>query len=244
MPRMDQCSYASINGSVDLASLWRGLRDGELYMASSHYTNDLCWATFEERRRAKSPTNIALDALERVLGGEAQKVLAYELGRAGPTIAAYCSQALLAISYEHNCARAPILLVMAAMAARGARVPKARLERTLDDGSWVVSVAMPGSNLARRLSPGEWQVARAVIEGKSHAEIAGARGTSLRTIANQLASVFGKTGLYGCPALRAKAATEGSELLEDYTRHLPETRLTSRRDTPPTEEFRIAGAQP
>jgi len=148
-----------------------------------------------------------MDVLERVLGGEAQKVLAHELGRAGGTIATYCSQALRAVSYEHNSARAPILLVMAAMAARGARVPAAKLERTLDDGCWLVSVAMPGSQLARRLSPGEWEVARAAIEGKSHAEIAVARGTSLRTIANQLASVFDKTGLYGCSTLRAKVAS-------------------------------------
>ncbi|HYP97653.1 MAG TPA: hypothetical protein VER96_03195 [Polyangiaceae bacterium] len=207
---MDQPPYASSHGSIDLASLWRDLRNGELYMASSYYTDHLCSATMEVRRRGKVPPTVALDVLERVLGGEAQKVLALELGRAGPTIASYCGQALRAICYEHNCARAPILLVMAAMAARGARVPNARLERVLDDGSCVVSVAMPGSNLARRLSPGEWEVARAVIEGKSHAQIAGARGTSLRTIANQLASVFGKTGLYGCPALRAKAAIEGA----------------------------------
>jgi DNA-binding NarL/FixJ family response regulator len=148
-----------------------------------------------------------MDVLERVLGGDAQKVLAYELRRAPATIAGYCSQGLKAIAYEHNCARAPILLVMAATAARGASVPPAKLERVLDDGSWLVSVAMPGNNLAQHLSPGEWEVARAAIEGKSHAEIASARGTSPRTIANQLASVFGKTGIYGCPALRAKAVS-------------------------------------
>jgi DNA-binding NarL/FixJ family response regulator len=148
-----------------------------------------------------------LDVLERVLGGEAQKVLASDLGRAVATIAGYCSQALRAISYEHNSSRAPILLVMAATAALGARVAEAKLERVLDDGSWLVSVVVPGNDLARCLSPGEWAVARAAIEGKSHAQIASARGTSPRTIANQLASVFGKTGIYGCPALRAKAAT-------------------------------------
>jgi DNA-binding CsgD family transcriptional regulator len=207
---MDQFPYAACDGNIDLATLWRGLRDGELYMASSHYAGELCWATIELRKRTMSPSTTAMDALERVLAGEPQKVLGHELGRAGATIALYCSQALRAISYEHSSARAPILLVMAATAARGARVPKAKLERMLDDGSWLVSVAIPGSNLARRLSPGEWEVARAAIEGKSHAEIAGARGTSVRTIANQLASVFGKTGLYGCPTLRAKVATESA----------------------------------
>jgi DNA-binding NarL/FixJ family response regulator len=143
-----------------------------------------------------------------VLAGEAQKAIAYELERAVATIAGYCSQALKTIAHPSSCARAPILLVMAATAARGARVPKAKLERLLDDGSWIIRVAIPGSNLASRLSPGEWEVARAAIEGKSHAEIAVARGTSRRTVANQLASVFDKTGASGCPALRAMAAAE------------------------------------
>jgi DNA-binding CsgD family transcriptional regulator len=206
---MDESPYVSRDGNIDLAALWRGLRGGELYVASSRYDAGHCWATIELGRRTVMPTAVAMDVLERVLGGEAQKVLAYELDRAIATIAGYCSQALKAIAYEHNCARAPILLVMAAMAARGALVPHAKLERVLDDGSWLVSVAMPGGRLAQRLSPGEWEVARAAIEGKSHAEIASARGTSRRTIANQLASVFGKTGTYGCPALRARAAAVG-----------------------------------
>lgn len=206
---MDESVYASCDGSIDLAGLWRGLRAGELYVASSHYANGSCWAVIEQGKRTV-PSATAMAVLERVLGGEAQKVLAYELSRAVATIAAYCSQALRAIAYEHNCARAPILLVMAATAARGACVPKAKLERVLDDGSWLIGVAVPGSNLAQRLSPGEWDVARAAIEGKSHAEIARARGTSPRTIANQLSSVFGKTGIYGCPALRAKAATDSA----------------------------------
>jgi DNA-binding NarL/FixJ family response regulator len=207
---MDQSSYASGDESIDLAALWRGLRAGELYIASSHYANGYCWATIEPRTPTAVPPSQsqALNVLERVLSGEPQKVIAYELGRAVATIAGYCSQALKTMAHPSSCTRAPILLVMAATAARGAAVPKAKLERLLDDGSWVIRVAIPGNNLASRLSPGEWEVARAAIEGKSHAEIAVARGTSRRTVANQLASVFDKTGTSGCPALRAMAASE------------------------------------
>ncbi len=209
---MDESSYLSSGGEIDLGVLWRGLRGGSSYVVSSYYADGSCWATVEARSRAAMPAcpPIALDALERVLGGEPQKVVAYELGRAVPTVASYCSQALKALSYEHNCARAPMLLVMAAAAARGARMPAAKLGRRLDDGSCVVSVVVPGRHLERRLSPGEWEVARAAIEGKSHAQIADARGTSRRTVANQLASVFGKIGIHGCPALRAKVAAESA----------------------------------
>jgi DNA-binding NarL/FixJ family response regulator len=193
---------------MDLAVVWSGLRSGKLYVASSHYEHGLCWATIEVGQRRLVPSTRAMDVLERVLGGEPQKVVAAELGRAITTVAGYCAEALRAIGYERNSARAPILLVMAAAAARGAVVPKAKLERVLDDSSWLISVAMPGNSLARRLSPSEWEVARAAIEGKSHLEIATARGTSLRTVANQLASVFGKAGISGCPALRASVAAE------------------------------------
>jgi DNA-binding NarL/FixJ family response regulator len=195
---------------LDLAALWAGFRQGELYVVSSHYADGLCWAIIEPGKRAVVPSATAMNVLERVLAGEPQKVVAADLERAIATIAGYCSQALRAIAYERSSGRAPILIVMAATAARGVNVPKAKLERVLDDGSWLISVAVPGNKLARLLSPSEWDVARAVIEGKSYLEIATARGTSRRTIANQLASIFGKTGISGCPALRAKAAEESA----------------------------------
>src|SRR5215216_4190337 len=106
MPHMDESSYASCDGTIDLATLWRGLRSGELYIASSHYGSGRCWAVIEVGKRAVVPTAAAMDVLERVLSGAAQKVLAYELGRAFATIAGYCSQAMKAIAHEHNSARA------------------------------------------------------------------------------------------------------------------------------------------
>jgi DNA-binding NarL/FixJ family response regulator len=204
---MEETSYSS-GDELDLAVLWAGLRQGKLFVASSRYEDGLCWATIEVGQRAVVPSTTAMNALERVLAGEQQKVVAADLGRAIATIAGYCAQALRTIAYERTSARAPMLLLMAVAADRGAHVPKARLQRVLDDGSWLISVAIPGHELASRLSPSEWEVARAAIEGKTHAEIALARGTSPRTVANQLASVFGKTGTYGCFALRARAAVE------------------------------------
>jgi DNA-binding CsgD family transcriptional regulator len=42
------------------------------------------------------------------------------------------------------------------------------------------------------LTPVERNVVASILEGKSNREIARARGTSERTVANQVASVFGK----------------------------------------------------
>ena len=48
---------------------------------------------------------------------------------------------------------------------------------------------------ARVLTAAEMAVARAVVEGKSNAEIARERGRSPRTIANQVAAIFKKLGV-------------------------------------------------
>ena len=49
-----------------------------------------------------------------------------------------------------------------------------------------------GTALPECLSPAERDVALGVIAGKSNAEIAAGRGTSARTVANQMASLFKK----------------------------------------------------
>ena len=43
------------------------------------------------------------------------------------------------------------------------------------------------------LTPAERRVCRLLLDGLSNAQIAGARGTSVRTVANQIASIFAKT---------------------------------------------------
>lgn len=48
-----------------------------------------------------------------------------------------------------------------------------------------------------QLSPAEQEVAWRVVNGESHKAIARARGTSVHTVANQLASVFLKLGVNG-----------------------------------------------
>jgi DNA-binding NarL/FixJ family response regulator len=48
----------------------------------------------------------------------------------------------------------------------------------------------------RTLSPAESEVAALAVSGQSNAEIATFRGTSLRTTANQIASLFSKLGVH------------------------------------------------
>jgi len=63
---------------------------------------------------------------------------------------------------------------------------------------WVViSYAGGVPEWAGALSEAEAYVAREMLAGRSNAEIARARGTSIRTVANQVARVFRKLGVHG-----------------------------------------------
>jgi DNA-binding NarL/FixJ family response regulator len=59
------------------------------------------------------------------------------------------------------------------------------------------------------LSPAERAVAELVMNGASNAEIATARGTSSRTVANQIATIFQKLGVSSRVELAARIFSAG-----------------------------------
>jgi DNA-binding CsgD family transcriptional regulator len=71
--------------------------------------------------------------------------------------------------------------------ARGLRVERFRLV-----GEEFAVVSFPLDVESDALTPAEREVATLAVAGKSNAEIARACGTALRTVANQLASLFRK----------------------------------------------------
>jgi DNA-binding NarL/FixJ family response regulator len=68
-----------------------------------------------------------------------------------------------------------------------------RVEESLDDGNTlVVSFRVPEPNWQTLLTGTETEIARDVLAGLSNAEISRKRGTAVRTIANQIASIYRK----------------------------------------------------
>lgn len=63
-----------------------------------------------------------------------------------------------------------------------------------DEDVWVISVPLPDATL-EPLTAAEREVARLVVDGASNADVARKRGTSVRTVANQLRSIYGKLGI-------------------------------------------------
>jgi DNA-binding CsgD family transcriptional regulator len=196
---------------TDLGLIWQLLCRGGLFLSESHCVRGRCFAVLEARAESTLVRSEHLDLLRRVFQGESQKALALEEGLSVATIAGYCKVALSAVTEHQRVSRAPIVLVMAALASRGDGVGFARLESELDERRYVVSVDVPGQTFRDRLTACEWQVARLSIEGEAHAGIAQQRGTSERTVANQLASVFAKLKVSGRSELRAKAVREYAE---------------------------------
>jgi DNA-binding CsgD family transcriptional regulator len=70
----------------------------------------------------------------------------------------------------------------------------------------VPTTATPPAAVAAQLTPAERAVATLAIEGLSNADIAARRGSSARTVASQLASVYLKLGAGGRRELRARFA--------------------------------------
>jgi DNA-binding CsgD family transcriptional regulator len=71
---------------------------------------------------------------------------------------------------------------------------------------FVIALDAPAVPSPDRLSPSERDVAARVLAGESNAEIARARGVAVRTIANQIASIFRKLGVGSRAELAARAA--------------------------------------
>jgi DNA-binding NarL/FixJ family response regulator len=64
-----------------------------------------------------------------------------------------------------------------------------------DDEFVVICIDKPQSGTLGSLTAAEMSVVHAVLEGKSNGEIGLARGTSARTVANQLACIYRKLGI-------------------------------------------------
>jgi DNA-binding CsgD family transcriptional regulator len=75
----------------------------------------------------------------------------------------------------------------------------------------VLILDMPRPRRPTSLTDTEWDVARRVVTGASNEAIAKARGTSARTVANQLQSVFRKLGVDGRVSLTRALCAPGDE---------------------------------
>ena len=84
----------------------------------------------------------------------------------------------------------------------------ADIQRLIVDGEelMVISVPIHPEAAPETLSDGERDVLRMMLEGKKNADIARARGTAVRTVTNQVASIYRKLRIGSRSELAAWAA--------------------------------------
>jgi DNA-binding NarL/FixJ family response regulator len=101
----------------------------------------------------------------------------------------------------------PAIRAAPTLAPRGMRAAKFRFG---DEDLAVLSFPLPEVVLPESLTDAEREIARALLDGSSNAEIAEARGTSARTVANQIASLFRKMKVQSRGELFVMIARRGS----------------------------------
>lgn len=189
---------------LEVASLWAGLKSGDLSVADAFFTTER-WCLLLKCHTASeglkpSPPKLSVRILEEMLCGESCKSLALTMLLAHSTVSQYAKQALCEMGLCCTPGRVHPMLALAAHAARYGRQGvqcRSALFARAGQSYRVASVRRPEFVLASRLAPAELDVVCSLVEGKPHSEIARSRGTSERTVANQLGAAFRRLGVSG-----------------------------------------------
>jgi DNA-binding CsgD family transcriptional regulator len=189
---------------LELAALWDELVAGTSKVESWAHGADSWQVVVVKSPTPPRPSDLPrardLEILEHTLLCGVRKVVAVQVGLSCSSIAVIMQSCFQFMGLNCLPSRIPGLVVAAAHAHhhQGRRL-QAQL-RGSSDRSFVrqtLSVARPDGVLAPWLAPAELAVISLLVEGQTYAEIAQARQTSVRTVANQVASGFRRLSVSG-----------------------------------------------
>jgi DNA-binding NarL/FixJ family response regulator len=199
---------------VPLALLWRELTRGVSKIVDGFFHGDRCYLLVAKRAQPTPELEgKRLEILEAVLSGQRQKNIAIDRGLAPSTVALNSRLALEALGVSNRPSRAHPLLMLAARAASLQLSTTAKCTSILSDHNRelrVISVLRPDLALSQVLPSAELSVIRNLVEGACYRDIARARGTSTRTIANQISMVFRRLRVSGRNELVQRLFVEGA----------------------------------
>lgn len=179
---------------VSLGDVWRSVSSGREAVSQAFFTDRRCGLVLSEAREVV-PLSRQLAGrprviLESLLQGVCQTNLAIDLRLAPSTVSSNARLALRQIGLDERPSRVHPLLMLAATLARSEAASVGALSLALPGGARVVSSPRPDLCLKGMLPRAQRETLALRVEGESLAEIARRRGTSLRTVANQLATTF------------------------------------------------------
>jgi DNA-binding NarL/FixJ family response regulator len=144
-------------------------------------------------------------ALGYVIGGTSNKIASFALGESESTYSRTTQQAMSKLGIQSRAA----LIELAGRLGSGRRQATGDVElHPLEiDGVKLPVIAAAPLPFPDSFTAAERDVASMLLAGRSSAEIAGARSTSKRTVANQLASIYRKCGVSTREELAASLLT-------------------------------------
>lgn len=192
--------------------VWHGVLSGR-WSIVEHFDDDRDRCFLAKQRDPAAPPAPGLSERERQIvalasRGHSNKLIAYELGVGSSTVAAHLTSAArkLGISSREVLLHASAVLdiggperaapFVAATSPSERRDPVVRMSQFQHDGqtyAWIRIEIVP--KLPASLTSAEAEVATLVIAGLSNTSIAIRRNTSVRTVANQLRSIYAKLSL-------------------------------------------------
>jgi DNA-binding CsgD family transcriptional regulator len=202
---MQACAVLGAGAGIreTLCETWRGLVAGRVRIGRQFLTNERSYLELAPTSVESGQTSLpprTVTAIERALLGGASKAIADDMGLGRSTFAFIVRNGLYAMGLQCTYINAPMILVVIVHAARRGIVPRGVLAETrTQDGRCVrtIGVERPDAWMGDTLTPSEHAVIGMRLEGKRYDEIAVARRTSLRTVANQISAVHRKLGTSG-----------------------------------------------
>lgn len=189
---------ATAGTPFELRRLWHRLCAADWRVHDAFGSSDRLYAIVRETERCDGRRWKAggLAMIEQVLDGQSSKAVAIDRNLSQSAVACAMRIALDRIGLKCRVRSVPHILVMAVRAERDtrARTVLGRIS-LLQDGPgrfWIVSAERPELALLDALTASEREVMTGLLEGRSYKEISQLRGTSTRTIANQIAVGFRK----------------------------------------------------
>jgi len=192
----DACATTDLH----LKLLWSELTRGISRIVDSFFTDERCYLLLALNATPTPIEGRRLEILEAVLIGSRQKNIAMDKKLAPSTVALNSRLALESLGLSGKPSRAHPLLMLAAQAAANQLPASAKCSviATEDQRELrVVAMARPDVALSKLLPSAELAVIRSLVEGLCYREIAQRRGTSTRTIANQISAVFRRLRVSG-----------------------------------------------
>jgi DNA-binding NarL/FixJ family response regulator len=221
-PETGLCRDARPAEHVSLIDLWRDFCGGRWSVVNDGVTADSCFVWLAERERTQRAPLLprSVDVLTRLSLGQAQKVIAIDLGLASSSISVLAQRAIEPFGVKN---RLPLVLTIAAHAAASVTTLTAGVvsrASSADQQITVIQTKRPDQYLSVGLTSAQRSVVRLAFEGYSTARIARARSTSERTVSNQIANIFRVFHVQS----RAELV---SKLIRDFTPDYPRSGYSS-----------------